>query len=116
MENEVEFIFCVDGREVVRLTPDGEIVFATEVTLSDLRSAVVYLVSKVRASSPSPLTAEQAKERAQKIITDWHDYEKRHDPSMMPIPPFSGAQEEELTRLKEAITAIVESELTARKE
>lgn len=33
------------------------------------------------------------------VITDWHDSEKWHDPSMMPIPPFSGAQEGELTRL-----------------
>ena len=33
------------------------------------------------------------------VIADWHDYEKWHDPSMFPIPPFSGAQEEELRRL-----------------
>jgi hypothetical protein len=38
-------------------------------------------------------------EIAQQVIADWHDVEKWRDPSMMPIPAFSGAQEAELTRL-----------------
>lgn len=47
-----------------------------------------------------------AYEVAQKVITDWHDVEKWHDPSMTPIPPFTGAQEQELARLiAEAIVA-----------
>lgn len=50
-------------------------------------------------------------EIAQEVITDWHDYEKWHDPSMMPIPPFSGAQEEELSRLIESAISTAQSNL-----
>lgn len=44
---------------------------------------------------------------AQQVIADWHNVDKWHDPSMMPIPAFSGAQEQELTRLiAEAVGAV----------
>lgn len=51
------------------------------------------------AATPSTLSEAEAEQKAREVIADWHDYKKWRDPSMMPIPPFSGAQEDELKRL-----------------
>jgi hypothetical protein len=66
------FVFKIEGREIVRLTDDGEFVFGNNISATDLRSCISYLVGCVERKRSN----EELKEKVIEAAVKWRKSDK----------------------------------------